>query len=65
VTPERARKFRLALAKASAVVQVLRIAVDELEHQQDDRIAGNVVVFATNFAVRQLADAHRAISGTP
>lgn len=58
-------QFKLALAKASAVVQVLRLAVEELEHNDDEHQVANVVTFATNFTVRQLADAHRAISGTP
>jgi hypothetical protein len=58
-------QFKVALAKASAVVQVLRLAVEELEHQEDDHVASNVVTFATNFVVRQAGDIHRVISGTP
>ena len=68
MTHERARtveQMRLALAKVSAVQQVLEIAVAELETCQDERVAENVRVFATNFSVRQLADAHRALTGTP
>ena len=68
MTHERARtveQMRLALAKVSAVQQVLEIAVAELETTTDEQIARNVATFATNFSVRQLADAHRALTGTP
>jgi hypothetical protein len=58
-------QFKIALAKASAVVQVLRLAVEELERCEDDRIAANVTTFATNFSVRQLSDAQRSLTGIP
>jgi hypothetical protein len=68
VTPDRSatlQQFKTALAKAEAVCVVLRLAVDELETQDDERILANVTTFATNFTVRQAADIHRAVSGTP
>ena len=57
-------QFRLALAKASAIQQVLRLAVEELEHC-DDHTASNVTTFATNFTVRQAGDISRAVTGIP
>lgn len=68
VIPARAatlEQFRTALAKASAVVQVLEIAVAELETQEDEHTLANVVTFATNFSVRQAASIHTTLSGTP
>lgn len=68
LSPQRTRtveQMRLALAKAAAVQQVLRLAIDELETTTDDHIASNVVTFATNFTVRQAADISRAVTGMP
>lgn len=59
------QQFKTALAKAEAVVQVLEIAVTDIELNDDDQQVRNVVTFATNFCVRQCGDVTRSLTGIP